>query len=140
MSGPYACSTSVYVQNLPVAFVVIWRLICTFCCSSLTSYGMSYFLVPHSVCPTSFKGWALLDHGLFFLQPTLSLLLRSCPHFLLYHSVIPVVMLFDPNLLGLFEPAVYSSLNDSIWSFGLCITLLVGSFVPFISPWTSLAH
>ena len=30
--------------------------------------------------------------------------------------------------------------NDSIWSFGLCITLLVGSFVPFISSWTSLAH
>ena len=50
------------------------------------------------------------------------------------------MMLFDPSLLGLFEPANYSSLNDSIWSFGLCITLLVGSFVPSISFWASLAH
>ena len=48
-------------------------------------------------------------------------------------------MLFDPSLLGLFGPAAYSSLNDSIWSFGFCITLLVGFFIPFISFWASLA-
>ena len=49
-------------------------------------------------------------------------------------------MLFDPSLLGLFGPATYSSLNDSIWSFGLCITLLVSSFVPFIFSWAFLAN
>ena len=58
--------------------------------------------------------------------------LQSCYQFLLYHSAIPIVALFDPNLLGLFRPVAYSTLNNSMWSFGLCITLLVGSFVPFI--------
>ena len=73
-SGPCACSTSVCVQNLPATFVVVQRLLCTFCCPSLTSYGMSYFLIPHSLWPISFRGRALLDYGLFFLQPTLLLL------------------------------------------------------------------
>ena len=50
------------------------------------------------------------------------------------------MILFDPSLLGLFGPAAYSFHNDSIWSFGLCITLLVGSFVPYISSWAPLAH
>ena len=80
----------------------------------------------------------MLDCGLFFLQPTLLPLPRSCPHFLPYHFAILAVMFFDLSLLGLFGPAAYSSLNDSIWSFGLCITLLVGSFVPlfpFGHPW-----
>ena len=76
----------------------------------------------------------------FFLLLTLLLLLWSCSHFLPCHFAIPAVMLFDPSLLGLFGSAAYSSLNDSIWSFGFCITLLVGSFVPFISSWASLAH
>ena len=56
-------------------------------------------------------------------------------------------MLFDLSLLGLFGSATYSSLNDLMRSldsyscyFGLFITLLVGSFVPFISSWASLAH
>ena len=94
MSGPYACSTSVYVQNLPAVFIVIWRLICTFCCSSLTSYGMSYFLIPHSLWPTPFKGQALLDFGLFFLQPILlflSAVLLSFPVVPLCHSYCGVI-------------------------------------------------
>ena len=66
--------------------------------------------------------------------------LQFCNHFLPFHYVIPAVMLFDPNLLDLFGSADYSSLNDSIWSFRLCITLLVGFFVPFIFSWASLAH
>ena len=36
--------------------------------------------------------------------------------FMPYHSTIPVVVSFDPCLLGLFGPVAYSSLNDSIWS------------------------
>ena len=76
MSGPCACSTSMYVQNLSTAhaFAVVWRLICTFCRPSLTSYGISYFLIFHSLWPAPFRGWALLDCGLFFLQYTILLL------------------------------------------------------------------
>ena len=70
--------------------------------------------MPYSLWLTPFKGWALLDCRLFFLQPTLLPLPRSCPNFLPYHSAILAVMFFDLNLLGLSGPAAYSSLNDSI--------------------------
>ena len=81
-------------------------------------------------------GWALSDGGLFLLSayPFDPFCSFAIP------TAIPTVMLFDPSLLGLFGPTAYSSLNDSIWSFGLCTTLLVGSFVPFIFFWASLAH
>ena len=49
-----------------------------------------------------------------FFAPSVVLL-----SFLSYHSTIPTVMLFDPCSLDLFEPATYSSLNDSIWSLDL---------------------
>ena len=60
MSGPYTCSTSVYVQNMPAAyaFAVVWRVICTFCRPYLTSYGVSYFLIFH------FYGLLPLEAGL----------------------------------------------------------------------------
>ena len=48
-SEPYACSTFACVQNLPAVFAMVWRLIYTSCRQSLTSYGMSYFLIPHSL-------------------------------------------------------------------------------------------
>ena len=41
---------------------------------SLTSDGVSYFLIFHSLWPAPFRQWALLDCWLFFLQPTLLLL------------------------------------------------------------------
>ena len=132
MSRPCACSTFVYVQNLPAAhaFAMVWRLVCTFYRPFLTSYGVSYFLISHLLWPTPFRGRALLDCGLFFLQPTLLLLPQSYHHFLLYHSIIPAVMLFDPSLLGLFGPAAYSSLNDSTWSLGFLLHCL----------WAPLSH
>ena len=132
MSRPFACSTFVYVQNLPAAhaFVVIWRLVCTFYHLSLTSYGVSYFLISHLLWPAPFRGRDLLDCGLFFLQPTLLLLPQSYHHFLSYHSIIPAVMLFDPSLLGLFGPAAYSSLNDSTWSLDFLLHCL----------WAPLSH
>ena len=73
LSRPCACSTSVYVQNLFTthAFVVVWRLVCAFCHSSLTPYGVNCFLISHSLQLASFKGWALLDCELIFLQPIL---------------------------------------------------------------------
>ena len=77
--------------------------------------------------------------------------------FMPYHSTIPVVVSFDPCLLGLFGPAIYSSLNDLIWSldlylcyFGLFLThyiacgllcpisfflSILGPFSNFVFPW-----
>ena len=65
MSGPCTCFTSVYVQNLPAAhaFALAWGLFCTFCRLSLTSYGVSYFLIPHSLWPTPFKARVCLIVG-----------------------------------------------------------------------------
>ena len=75
VSRPCACSTFVYIQNLPTAhaFAMVYRLVYTYCHPSLTSYGLSYFLTSYSLWPTPFGGWALLDCGLFFLQSTLLL-------------------------------------------------------------------
>ena len=92
--APCACSTFACVQNLLAAFAMIWRLICTFCHSSLTSYGVSYFLIPHSLWPTPFKGRALLDCELFFFQSTLLLfspVLLSFPVVPLCHSCCDVI-------------------------------------------------
>lgn len=96
-------------------------------------FPILYGLLPLGVGLCLIVGFS--SFSLFFCS-----FLQSCYHFLPYHSTIPAVMLFDPSLLGFFGLAAYSSLNDSIWSFGLCITLLMGSFVSFISSWASLAH
>ena len=74
--GPCVCSTSVYVQNLPTvhALAVVWKLVCTFCHPSLISYGVSYFLISHSLWLAPFRGRTLLDCRLFFFHPTLLLL------------------------------------------------------------------
>ena len=155
MYGPCACSTSVYVQNLSAAhvFAMVWRLVCIFCHSSLTSYGKSYFLISRSLWPAPFRGWALLDCGPFFLQPSLLPLMQSGCHFLPYHSAIPVVMLFELSLLCLFESAAYTSLNESIQSldsyscyFGLFYYIACGLFFPIyfflgiLSPFAFLGH
>ena len=91
-SGPCACLISTCVQNLPVAFAVVWRLVCTSYHPFLTSYGVSYFLIPHSLWPTPFRGRALLNCGLFFLQPSFvpfcslaTISYRTTLAFLLWH-------------------------------------------------------
>ena len=75
-------------------FAAVWRLVCTSYRPSLTSYGMSYFLIPHSLCPTPFSGRALLDCGFFFLQPVLLFLSAILLPFLvvpLCHSCYDVI-------------------------------------------------
>ena len=64
---PCACSTSVCIQSLSAthAFAMAWRLVCAFCCSFLTSCGVNRFLSLYSLWLASFKGWVLLDCGLF---------------------------------------------------------------------------
>ena len=138
MSGSCACFTSVYIQNpfAAHACAVAWRLVCTSCRPSLTSYGISCLLT-FLYGLLLLWGWALFNCGLFFLQPTL-LLLFAVLHFLLHYSAIPAMMLFDLSLLGLFGSAVYSSLDDSIWSLGLLLHglwTLASHFFPLGCPW-----
>ena len=66
--------------------------------------------------------------------------LQSCYHVLPYHSIIPAVMLFDQSLLALFWVCCLFFSQWLNMIIGLFITLLVGSCVPFISSWASLAH
>ena len=72
-----------------------------------------------------------------FSQPIL-LRLSVVLHFLLHYSAIPNVMLFEPSLLGLFESATYSSLNDLVWSLGFLLHGLrapASHLFPFGCPW-----
>ena len=65
--------------------------------------------------------------------------LQFCFHFLLFHSAIPVVMLFDTSLLGLFGLAAYSFLNDSVWLLGLLLHYLkapMSHIFPLGHPWS----
>ena len=61
MSGLCACSTPKYIQNLSAtyAFVVVWRLVCAFCRSFLTHYGVNCFLISHSLQLAFFQGLGL---------------------------------------------------------------------------------
>ena len=93
-SRPCMCSTSACVQNLPAAFAVVWRLLCTFCRPSLTSYGVSCFLISLSLWFAPLRGYVLFDCGVFLLQPTLLLLsvfLLPFPVALFCHSCCDVI-------------------------------------------------
>ena len=65
-----------------------------------------------------------MDHGPSFPQPILCSLRGLVSIFLLYHSAIPVVMLLDSILLGLFGPVVYFPPSDSVYSLGLFLHYL----------------
>ena len=119
------------------AFAVIWRLVCTFCYALLASYGVGCFLICHSLWLTSFRDWALLDHGPPFPRPILCSLRGLVSIFLPYYSTILAVMLLDSILLGLFGLVVYFPPSDSVYSLGLflhCLQALVSHF-PLGHPW-----
>ena len=80
VSGPYACSTSVYVQNLPTAhaFAMVMRLVCTFCPPSLTSYVVSCFLISHPFMVAPFGARLCLIVGFFSFSPFFCSFLQSC--------------------------------------------------------------
>ena len=57
-----------------------------------------------------------------------------------YRTTLPFLLwcLFNPSQLGLFGPAAYSSLNDSIWSLGFllhCLQAPVSHLFPLGHPW-----
>ena len=143
MSGPCVCFTFVGVQNLPAGSYVRCGL--EVCLRSLSSILdllwrelFSDLLFFCGLLPL--KAGLHLIMGFSFLSPLFCFFLQSYYHFLLHYSAILTVMSFDPSLQSLFRLVVYSSLNDSVWSFDFLITLLVGSCVPSISFWVSLAH
>ena len=133
--GPYACSTSVYVQSLFAAhtFSMDWRFIYAFCCSFLISYGVNYFLILHSLWLASSKGWALLDYGLFSLLAYCLLLPLACQYS--YHAIL--LFLLRHYLIhtrwAFFEPTVYSSFNWLQWP-----SMVIGFILMLL--WAFLTH
>ena len=144
MSGPYACSTPIYIQNLSAAhvFAVIWRLIYVFCLSSLTPYGVNCFLISHSLQLASFKGQALPGCGLSLLEPILcsfhnpttifchTILLFLPWYYLTRACQAPLVLLLILLPMTRYGHWFYT---HAILGFSWPISLLVGSFVPFLS-------
>ena len=148
MFGPFACFTSVYIQNLPTAhaFAAAWGFFCTFCRLSLTSYGVSYFLIPHSLWLAPFGA------GLGFAW--LWAFLLSVHSFALFYSFAFPVALFCHSCYVVIWP----KLARLLWAYclffsqwlsmviGLFVTLLAGSCVsfsfrhplPIYFPWASL--
>ena len=105
---------------------------------------MGYFLIPHSLWPTPFGVWVLLDYGFFLLQPIL-LLFSTVFAFLatpFCHSCYDVIR--PKPTRHLFGPAAYSSLNDSVWSLGFllyCLRAPVSHFLlGILGPFTFLGH
>ena len=88
MFGPCACSILEYVQNLSTAyaFAMVWRLVYALCRSSLTHYGMNYFLIFHSLQLSFFKGWALPNCELSLLE--LILCSFRYPAATFYHTIL----------------------------------------------------
>ena len=126
-SGPWACLSSMYIQNLHAAhaFTIVGL-------HSLLSV-LDYFLVPLSfmVCPTSGLGiawwWALLLFSLpFFLLPF--------PTIPLYHSCYEVVCLNPAGPLWAYRLFFSQWPSMTIGSF---ITSVAGSCVQFVFPWAS---
>ena len=137
-SGPCACLSSMYVQNLSAAhmFTVVGL-------HSLSSV-FYYFLVSLSFMACPIQGWALLDGGLwFFFGPPFFLL--PSPVIPLHHSYCEIVL---PQFGCLFGPAVHSSPNGLArplvllshhWRAPVSHLFSLGRLGPVCFPWTSSA-
>ena len=156
MSEPCACFTS-YVR---------WKLVCYSCvCHSLKAHLCILPLILDLLWSELFSNLSFfiglllsraepcLIVGFSPFSPFFALFVVLLP-FLPYHSVIPIVVLFDPCLLGLFGLASYSSLNVVIgfilmlfWAFlthyiacGLLCPIsffltILGPFSNYAFPW-----
>ena len=138
-SGPCVCSTSTCVQNLPAVFAVVWRLVCTSCRLSLTSYGVSYFFIPHSLWLTPLRSRALLDCELFFLQPILffpfyslaTIYCRNTLSFLLWRYLTSTCWAILGLLLILLSMTQYGHLGFVLH----CLWALLSHLFPLGHPW-----
>ena len=136
-SGPYACLSSIYVQNMSAthapAVVGLHSLLSV----------LDHFLVSLSFMACPSRGWALLNGGLcFFLNPPFFLLLS--PTIPLYHSCHEVV-LFQSDWVPLGLPFILPLMAQQDHWFlcyitsrllcPICFPLGVpGSCVPFVFP------
>ena len=101
---PCTCSTSVYVQSLSAAhaFAMVWRLICVFCRSSLTFYGVNYLSdFPFFITLLLSRAGPCLIVGFPPFSPFFAHSVILLP-FLPYHSVVPAMVSFDPCFLSFF--------------------------------------
>ena len=89
---------------LPLILDLLWREL---------FYNLSFFI---GLLLSKARSYLIMGFSPFSLFFTSSVVLLP---FLPYHSAIPVVVLFNPCLLGLFGPAAYSSPNDSMRSLDL---------------------
>ena len=143
MSRPCTCSTSVYVQNLLAAhaFAVVWRLICTFCHPSLTSYDVSYFYDFSFFMACSLQGldfawlWALLLSTYSF-APFCSLATISC-----YTTLSFLLWCYLGLLLILLSMTQYDHWVFYYIACGLLcpIYFSLGHPLPICFPWASSA-
>ena len=105
------------------------------------AWATFWFLILYGPLPSGSGFYLIMGFSSF--SPFFCSFLQSL-HFLLHHSVIPVVMLLDPSLLGFFGPVAYSSLNDSVWSLGFllyCLRAPVSHFLlGILGPFTFLGH
>ena len=122
---------------------------CTSCRPSLTSYGVSYFFIPHSLWLTPLRSRALLDCELFFLQPILffpfySLATISCRNtlsFLLWRYLTSTCWAILGLLLILLSMTQYGHLGfvlHCLWAL-LSHLFPLGHPWPICFPWASLA-
>ena len=128
---------------------MVWRLVCAFCRPSLTHYGVNCFLISHSLRLAFSRAGPCLVVGFLFLSqffaffvilPSLSaiLFLLFLPWCYLTHVCWASLGL----LLILLIMTQYGNwfYTHTTLGFSWPISLLVGSFVPFLSPWASLTH
>ena len=125
---------------------------CSFFRSFLTSYGVNCFMILHSLSLASSKGRALLDYGLFSLLAHYLLLSLACQYschaimlFLLWRYLIHACwasfgLLYTLLSIGYNVPVWPLSLYSCYFRLSWSITLLVGSFDPFLSPWATSTH
>ena len=103
----------------------------------LMAWATFWFLIIYGPLPLEAEPYLIAGFSSFTLP--LCSFLQFCFHFLLFHSAILAVMLFDTSLLGLFGPAAYSFLNDSVWLLGLLLHYLqapVFHLFPLGHPWS----
>ena len=121
MFGPCACTTSVYVQNLSTAyaFAMVWRLVCTSCHSSLTSYDVSFF-------------WFPILYGLLPLGARLCLIVGFSSFSLLFYSFCSLTTIPTISLCRSYYDDIRPQLAGALWACCLFFSQWLNMVIKFI--------
>ena len=138
MFRPCACSTFVYVQNLPAAFAVVWRLMCTFTAHLwlLMAWAIFWFLILYGLLPLKAGLWLIVGSYSFSL---LSYSFRSLATisyctillFLLWCYLTPACWASLGLLLILLSMTQYDHLGFVLH----CLWALLSHLFPLGHPW-----